>query len=86
MLRATGYVRPVDELGRVVLPVSVRQDLGVEPKDDVEAYVYGNSIVLASTFPAVCSVKDKIVCRACAEALGAFNRHQQGVALGVVTA
>ena len=35
MLKETGIVRKVDELGRVVLPIEVRRMLGVEEKDSL---------------------------------------------------
>lgn len=51
MLRPTGYVRPMDELGRVVLPIQVRRERGIEPKDNVEIFIDGESIVLQKYVP-----------------------------------
>jgi transcriptional pleiotropic regulator of transition state genes len=46
-LKATGMTRPVDELGRVVLPKELRKSLGiVESEDRVEIFVDGHDIVL----------------------------------------
>ncbi len=36
MIKTTGIVRRVDELGRVVLPVDVRRLFGIEEKDRLE--------------------------------------------------
>jgi AbrB family looped-hinge helix DNA binding protein len=51
MLKATGIVRPVDQLGRVVLPKSLRRMLGLDPDTDVEIYVDGESIILQKYVP-----------------------------------
>lgn len=36
MIKTTGIVRRVDELGRVVLPADVRKSFGIEEKDRLE--------------------------------------------------
>lgn len=74
MLKATGVVRPVDELGRIVLPIAVRRDLGLAPKDVLEIYVDGDSIVLEKYVPGclfcggheeLTTFKGKLVCQTC---------------------
>lgn len=79
MLKATGYVRPMDELGRIVLPISVRRERGIEAKDDIEIYIDGESIVLQKYVPGclfcggsdgLSSFNRKLVCRECATAIG----------------
>jgi len=45
-MKATGIVRKVDELGRLVLPIEMRRTLGLNEKDPVEIFVEGESIVL----------------------------------------
>lgn len=39
MVKSTGVIRKVDELGRVVLPVEVRQVLGIEETSGLEILV-----------------------------------------------
>ncbi len=39
MIKSTGIVRKVDELGRVVLPIDVRRAFGIEEKDPLEILV-----------------------------------------------
>lgn len=46
MMKSTGIVRKVDELGRVVIPIELRRTLGIEPKDTIEIYVDEDKIVL----------------------------------------
>lgn len=49
MLKSTGIVRKVDELGRVVIPIELRRTLGIGEKDALEIYVDGERIVLKNT-------------------------------------
>lgn len=46
MLRATGFVRRIDSLGRIVLPVELRTKLGITEKGSVSIHREGNLIVL----------------------------------------
>jgi len=45
-MKSTGIIRRVDELGRVVLPIELRNKFGITEKDPLEIYVEGSSIVL----------------------------------------
>ena len=45
-MKATGVVRKVDELGRIVHPVELRRNLGIEVRDPLEIFVDGESIIL----------------------------------------
>lgn len=74
MLKSTGIVRKVDELGRVVIPIELRRTLGIQEKDALEIYVDGERIVLKKYEPAcifcgsadhVSNFKGKIICADC---------------------
>ena len=78
-MKATGIVRKVDELGRIVLPIDVRRGRGIEPKDEVEIYVDGENIILQKYKPhcIFCGGDDdlmefqgKRVCLSCAKDIG----------------
>lgn len=45
-MKATGIVRKVDELGRIVLPIELRRTLDIAEKDALEIFVDGENIVL----------------------------------------
>ena len=45
-MKATGIVRPVDPLGRVVIPVELRRTLGIKTDDSLEVFVDGDYIML----------------------------------------
>lgn len=73
-MKATGIVRKVDELGRIVIPMELRKTLGIEIKDPVEIYVDGDFIMLKK-YESQCTFcgsmkeigyfKGKNVCAAC---------------------
>lgn len=44
--KSTGIIRKIDELGRVVVPMSIRQTLGLNERDPVEIFVEGERIIL----------------------------------------
>ena len=73
-MKATGIVRPVDPLGRVVIPIELRRTLGIETGDEMEVFVDGQAIVLKK-YEASCifcgstkdmkQVKGKNICKKC---------------------
>ncbi|RJX40906.1 AbrB/MazE/SpoVT family DNA-binding domain-containing protein [Paenibacillus pinisoli] len=51
MMKATGIVRKVDELGRVVIPKELRRTLGIGESDPMEVFVDGENIILRKYQP-----------------------------------
>jgi transcriptional pleiotropic regulator of transition state genes len=51
MLKSTGVVRKVDELGRVVVPIELRRTLGIGDKEALEIFTEGDRIVLKKYQP-----------------------------------
>jgi len=79
MMKSTGIVRKVDELGRIVLPIELRRTLGIDEKDALEIYVDQEKIRLKKYEPACvfCGntndnqlFHSKNVCRECVVAMG----------------
>lgn len=77
-MKATGIVRKVDELGRVVLPIELRRTLDIEIKDSLEIYVENDGIVLKKYQPAcvfcgsstdIQEFKGKNICKECVKEL-----------------
>lgn len=76
--KSTGIIRKIDELGRIVIPMSIRQTLNIQEHDPVEIYMDGEHIILQK-HQATCvfcggskeltSFADKNVCAACRDAL-----------------
>ncbi|SFF22494.1 transcriptional pleiotropic regulator of transition state genes [Paenibacillus algorifonticola] len=50
-MKATGVVRKVDSLGRVVLPMELRRTFGIAEGDPLEIFVNGDSIVFKKYAP-----------------------------------
>ncbi len=80
-MKATGIVRKVDELGRIVLPIELRRTLDIEVKDPLEIYVHEDQIILKKYQPAcifcgsgddVHRIHDKNVCQACIDEMKKF--------------
>jgi transcriptional pleiotropic regulator of transition state genes len=74
MMKSTGVVRKVDELGRIVIPIELRRTMGIEEKDALEIYVDNDKIILKKYEPAcifcgnaeeVLNYKGKNLCRSC---------------------
>ena len=51
MVKSTGIVRKIDELGRFVIPMEMRNKLGISNNDSLEIYVEGTSIILKKYQP-----------------------------------
>lgn len=52
LVKSTGIVRKVDELGRVVLPIELRRNLDINEKDALEIFVDDDKIILKKYEPA----------------------------------
>ena len=79
-MKATGIIRRVDELGRVVIPIELRNKYNIKEKDALEIYVDGSSIILKKFEPNcifcgsnknLTPFKDKLICKHCSDSL--FN-------------
>ena len=82
-MKATGIVRKVDELGRIVLPIELRRTLGIDVKDPLEIYVHEDQIILKKYQPAcifcgsgddVHRIHDKNVCQSCIDELKSLTK------------
>jgi AbrB family looped-hinge helix DNA binding protein len=51
VIKEIGAIRKLDELGRVVIPKSVREKLNMEQGDNIEFYVDDNRIMLKKSAP-----------------------------------
>jgi len=77
-LKSTGIIRKIDELGRIVIPMEVRKNFGIDIKDPLEIYIEGNNIVLSkkeemchfcSSNKGIRTYKSKKICRSCRKAI-----------------
>lgn len=79
-MKATGIVRKVDELGRIVLPIELRRTLDIAERDSLEIYAADDSIILKKYQPTcvfcdnnknIVSYRGKNVCTNCIASLAA---------------
>lgn len=73
-MKTTGITRKIDELGRIVLPIELRKQFGIDVKDSLEIYVDGDRIILRKKKDAcifcgkskgLLEFKDQMVCENC---------------------
>ena len=77
-MKATGIVRRIDELGRIVLPIELRRTMDIEERDRVEIYLE-EDLIIVRKFEQTClfcgaarnliAFKENSVCRDCIRAL-----------------
>lgn len=79
MLKSTGIVRRVDDLGRVVIPVELRRVYGIDERDSLEIFTQGDQIVLRKYQPlcvfcgsgvGTMAFQGKTICSSCRSNLG----------------
>ena len=77
-MKATGILRNIDELGRIVLPKELRRDLDINERDALEIFTEQDSIILKKYQPScifcenvddVVLFHNKRVCRKCMDAM-----------------
>ena len=79
-MKATGYVRKLDSLGRIVLPKSLRRQLNIKEVDNIEMFVDDHGNVVLDKYIPRCTFcegideemveyKGKIICRNCLNSL-----------------
>jgi transcriptional pleiotropic regulator of transition state genes len=84
-MKSTGIVRRVDELGRVVIPIELRNKFGIAEKDPIEIYVDGSSIILKKYEPncvfcgsskKLMDYKGKLICNKCAKQIADMDTNE----------
>lgn len=85
-MKSTGIIRRVDELGRVVLPIELRNKFSITEKDPMEIYVDGNSIILKKYEPncifcgsskKLIDYQGKLICEKCANKISTLKVEQE---------
>lgn len=86
--RPIGIVRRVDQLGRIVLPKSLRERYSMNEGDPVEIIVNGDNIILEKYRPKcifcgsidqVVDYRDRHVCNVCTDQMVQHSRIQQQI-------
>ena len=72
-MKATGITRKVDNLGRIVLPIELRRNLGIEVADTLEIFTEGDDIILRrynavdDLLTMACRLKNRVAVEDCGE-------------------
>ncbi|NLC88173.1 MAG: AbrB/MazE/SpoVT family DNA-binding domain-containing protein [Clostridiaceae bacterium] len=81
-MKSTGIVRKVDELGRVVIPIELRNQFHITEKDPIEIFVDGSFIILkkyeksclfCGNTKKLSNYKDKLICNKCLKQIQTLN-------------
>ena len=84
-MKSTGIIRKMDELGRVVIPIEIRNQFGIAEKDPMEIYVDGSNIILKKYEPNcifcgntknLIDYNNKLICEECSEKIGELNQNK----------
>ena len=84
-MKSTGIIRRMDELGRVVIPIEIRNQFNIGQKDPIEIYVDGSSIVLKKFEPNcifcgntknLLEYHNKLICKDCSKKIGDLKENK----------
>ena len=73
-MKATGMVKQIDEMGRIVIPREIKRSMGIQDRDHLEIFVEDNKIILKKYQPGcifcgnteqIVTFKGKMVCLDC---------------------
>ncbi len=74
-MKATGMVREIDRLGRIVLPIEIRKKFDIKEKDPMEIYTDDNGYIVIKKYEPACffcktagelvEYYEKKICRDC---------------------
>lgn len=73
-MKATGIVRNLDNVGRVVIPAELRETMGIGSQEPLEIFIDGDKIILRKYQPgcvlcgnaeALHSFHGKLICSSC---------------------
>lgn len=81
-IKNTGMLRKVDELGRVVIPIEMRNQFGIQEKDQMEIFVereiimlkkYNSNCIFCGEVDDLQEYEDKLICKKCYENIKNMN-------------
>ncbi len=74
LMKSTGIVRKIDDLGRMVIPIELRKTMNINKKDPMEIFVDDEKIILQKYEPAcifcggaddTIDFKGRTICKEC---------------------
>lgn len=82
-MKKTGITRNLDNLGRIVIPIEIRNKFDIKEKDPIEIFVDGQNIILKKYEPScvfcgktsnLLMYKDKLICKNCSKKLDELSK------------
>lgn len=77
-MKATGFIKKIDDLGRIVIPKDIRRTLGVSNGESLQFFLEGDTVVLrkfgeecefCGASEGLTELKGKFICADCKKAL-----------------
>ena len=50
-MKKSCFIRKIDELGRIVLPIEIRQNLDIKEKDSLEIFIKDDGVFMKKNIP-----------------------------------
>lgn len=50
-MKKSCFIRKIDELGRIVLPIEIRQSLDIKEKDSLEIFIKDDGVFIKKNIP-----------------------------------
>lgn len=81
-MKETGIVRKIDELGRVVIPIEIRNKFNIQEKDPIEIFVedsriiikkYEQSCIFCGNTENLVEFNGKLICSNCLKKINKIN-------------
>ena len=86
IMKSTGIVRKIDDLGRMVIPIELRKTMSIDKKDPMEIFVEDDRIILKKYEPAcifcgsadeTIEFKGRIICKECMDNMNNSLRKEE---------
>lgn len=81
-MKKSCFVRKIDELGRIVLPIELRQALDIKEKDSLEIILNDDGVLIKKDMPScvfcnsstnLINFSEKNICKKCLDKLNIIN-------------
>jgi len=81
-LKKSCFIRKIDELGRIVLPIEIRQNLDIKEKDSLEIFIKDDGVFIKKNVPSCIfcnsttglnTFSEKNICKNCINKIKEFK-------------
>lgn len=82
MLKNTGIIRKLDDLGRIVIPMEIRKKFNISEGDGMEIHIDSDNTIVLKKYERNCvfcgnnknlkTFNDKLICKKCLNSIDSF--------------